>query len=399
MSVQSEAERPGSNRSVLNSYLELDSKGKVQVTYIWIDGSGVQLRCKTKTLDAEPESVKDLPIWNFDGSSTGQAKGSNSDVYLHPIRLFDDPFRKANHKLALCETISYDGIPTKTNHRASCMQAMQAASDTHPWFGLEQEYTLLSPDGHPLGWPKQGFPAPQGPYYCAVGDGRVFGRDIVEAHYRACMYAGVKIAGENAEVMPAQWEFQVGPCEGIEQGDHLWMARFILERVAEDFGCRVSFDPKPIPGDWNGAGCHANFSTLAMRQPGGLDIIYQGITKLSKRQAYHIKAYDPNDGNDNRRRLTGLHETASIDEFSFGVAHRGSSIRIPREVADKGFGYFEDRRPSSNCDPYKVTETLVRTVCLDEVDEHVIAKKTDGYHHESPTTNGINGHMEEKAAR
>jgi len=266
----------------------------------------------------------------------------------------------------MCETYKYNKEPTETNNRKFCLEVMQKAKDTKPWFGIEQEYTLLSEDGHPFGWPKNGFPGPQGPYYCGVGAGRVYGRDIVEAHYRACLYAGIRVSGTNAEVMPAQWEFQVGPTEGIDMGDDLWVARYILHRVAEDFGVVVTFDPKPMEGDWNGAGAHTNFSTAAMRQPGGMVAIESAIDKMSKHHIRHIKAYDPREGKDNERRLTGAHETSSIHDFSAGVANRGCSIRIPRECAEQGYGYLEDRRPSSNCDPYKVTAVIVQTVCLSD---------------------------------
>jgi len=356
------------NKSVLDRFMNLDISdcGKVQCMYLWIDGTGENLRAKTRTIDFVPKNADELPEWNFDGSSTGQAEGSNSDVYLKPVALYKDPFRLGDNKLVLCETYKHNRTPTETNHRKICKETMDRAKDQKPWFGIEQEYTLLDQDDHPFGWPKNGFPGPQGPYYCGVGANKVYGRDIVEAHYRACLYAGVNISGTNAEVMPAQWEFQVGPCEGITMGDDLWVARFLLHRVAEEFGVVVTMDPKPMSGDWNGAGAHTNFSTLAMRKENGLTDIEKAIDKLSRHHIRHIKAYDPNEGKDNERRLTGLHETSSIHDFSAGVANRGCSIRIPRDCAEKKCGYLEDRRPSSNCDPYQVTDVLVKTCCLDE---------------------------------
>ena len=243
---------------------------------------------------------------------------------------------------------------------------MELVKDEEPWFGIEQEYTFLDVDGRPLGWPKNGFPGPQGPYYCGVGANRVIGREIVEAHYRACLYAGVNLSGTNAEVMPSQWEFQVGPSLGMAACDELWIARFILHRIAEEYGVVVTLDPKPIEGDWNGAGAHTNFSTKSMRAENGITEIKKAIEKLSKRHDIHIKAYDPRQGQDNARRLTGKHETSSIHDFSSGVANRGVSIRIPRGVAAANKGYLEDRRPSSNCDPYSVCDALVRTCILNE---------------------------------
>lgn len=355
------------NKTVLNKYLALPiPDDKIQATYIWVDGTGEGIRAKDRTLNGPINDVSQLPIWNYDGSSTYQSQGSNSDTFLHPVAMFKDPFRLGNHKLVLCDTYKYNKEPTETNKRKACLEAMEKAKDTKPWFGIEQEYTLLDMDGRPFGWPKGGFPGPQGPYYCGVGANKVYARDIVEAHYRACLYAGINISGTNAEVMPSQWEYQVGPCEGISMGDELWVSRYLLHRVAEEFGVVVTLDPKPMPGDWNGAGAHCNFSTKAMREDNGIIEMEKAIDKLSKQHLRHIQAYDPKQGKDNERRLTGKHETSSIHDFSAGVANRGASIRIPRDCAEAKKGYLEDRRPSSNCDPYSVTEALIRTIVLNE---------------------------------
>ncbi|XP_055681677.1 glutamine synthetase 2 cytoplasmic isoform X2 [Lutzomyia longipalpis] len=358
----------GIDKNVLARYTSLPMPdGQIIATYIWIDGTGQHLRCKDRTLDFIPQSPKDLPIWNYDGSSTYQASGHNSDVYLHPVAIYRDPFRRGDNILVLCETYSFDGTPTASNKRAECAKTVKQCAHEEPWFGIEQEYTLLDYDQRPFGWPKNGFPGPQGPYYCGVGADKVFARDIVEAHYRACLYTGVKICGTNAEVMPAQWEYQVGPCVGISIGDDLWVSRFLLHRIAEEFGIVATLDPKPMPGDWNGAGAHTNVSTKSMRAANGIVVIEDAIQKLSKCHERHIKAYDPLGGQDNQRRLTGRHETSSIHDFSAGVAHRGASVRIPRGVNDAKCGYFEDRRPSSNCDPYSVVNEILKTICLNEV--------------------------------
>jgi len=357
-----------SNRAISNQYMNLPQPdNKIQVSYVWIDGSGVTMREKTMTVAKEPEAAEDLPMWSYDGSSTYQAEGNRSDMKLKPVRLFPDPFRGRGNKIVLCEALKDDGTPALSNNRAKCKESMDTAADQKPWFGLEQEYTFLDTDGWPLGWPKpRGYPGAQGPYYCAVGAGKIFGRDILEAHYKACLYTGIDIGGTNMEVMPAQAEFQVGPTAGIDASDQLWMARYLMERIAEEYGVVVSFDPKPVTGDWNGAGCHCNFSTEPMRREGGKEVINQAVQALSLRHSDHICAYDPNGGRDNKRRLTGAHETSSIEKFSSGVADRTASVRIPRLVEDKGFGFLEDRRPSSNCDPYSVTDILVRTICLGE---------------------------------
>lgn len=358
------------DKKTLQHYMSIPQPDAVvQVMYVWIDGTGENLRCKTKTLDFEPKKPEECPIWNFDGSSTGQAEGSNSDVYLVPAAIFDDPFRRGKNKLLLCETLKYNKKPTESNHRETCKAVMTKAADVHPWFGIEQEYTFMKPGrvGESPTVP-HGFnddntePGPQGPYYCSAGYGVAIGREVVDEHYMKCLQAGVKIAGQNAEVMPGQWEFQIGPCRGIEIGDHMVMARYIMLRVTEYHKCICSFSPKPADGDWNGAGCHTNFSVEPMRVDGGYDVIIKVCEAFGKVAAEHIKEY----GEGNEKRLTGKHETCDINTFKYGVANRAASIRIPREAEEKGKGYMEDRRPAANCDPYRVCGRIMKTTgeCL-----------------------------------
>lgn len=348
------------DRSRLAEFLELPQFGRIQALYVWIGGSGLDIRSKTRTLEKVPAGPDDLPIWNFDGSSTGQAPGHASEVLLKPRAIFRDPFRRGDNIVVLCDCYKPDMTPVPSNTRAPCAEAMEKVKEHVPWFGIEQEYTMFTLDGRPLGFPKGGVPRPQGPYYCGNGVENAYGRDLVEAHYRACLYAGVTISGTNAEVMAGQWEYQVGPCEGIDMGDHLWISRWILLRIGEIFGIVISFDPKPMKGDWNGAGCHTNYSTKSMREEGGLKHILQAVTKLGKRHDEHIRVY----GEGNEQRLTGQHETASIDEFTYGVGNRGASVRIPTQAEKDGCGYFEDRRPASNICPYRVTGKIVETTLL-----------------------------------
>ncbi|KAF2905464.1 hypothetical protein ILUMI_00720 [Ignelater luminosus] len=355
------------DKSMLDRYLCLPiPECKCQAKYVWIDGTGENVRSKTRTLDYVPQTYKDCPNWTYDGSSTLQATGVDSDLYLCPCALYNDPIRRGNNKLVLCEVYNTDHSPSKTNHRAACVEALNKICDKEPMFGFEQEYNLMDVDNRPYGWPAMlGQPAPAGPYYCGVGAAKAYGRVIVESHYRACLYAGISIYGTNAEVIPAQWEFQIGTVMGIKAADDLWMGRFLLCRIAEDFGIEISFDPKLFP-NWNGAGCHANISTKGMRAEGGIKEIEKALCLLEKRHKEHIKVYDPKGGKDNRRRLTGKHETSSVDKFTSAVASRGTSVRINRLVAEAKRGYLEDRRPAANCDPYAVMNALVRTILLGE---------------------------------
>lgn len=357
------------DKSILKRYRKLERADpkKIQATYVWIDGTGEHVRLKDRVLDSAPKTVEDLPRWSYDGSSTYQALGGNSDTWLYPRAMYRDPFKSGkNDVIVMCDTYKPDGEPTDTNHRQAMQDSVDKTVKEVPWFGIEQEYTLLDTDGRPYGWPANGFPAPQGPYYCAVGANRVYARDLVEAHASACLYAGIDFAGTNAEVMPSQWEYQVGPSVGMKAADDLWVSRYILWRIAEEFGICVTFHPKPISGDWNGAGAHTNFSTAAMREDGGMTAIRAAIDKLALKQEKHIRVYDPQGGETNKLRLTGAHETASIEKFSWGIADRGVSVRVSRPVADAGKGFLEDRRPASNMDPYAVCNAILTTTLLDE---------------------------------
>tara|TARA_Y100001934_G_C12361377_1_gene780944 strand:+ start:82 stop:1080 length:999 start_codon:yes stop_codon:yes gene_type:complete len=329
------------------------------VEYIWIDGNQptAKLRSKTKVVTDQINSATDLPEWGFDGSSTRQAEGHFSDCLLKPVHIKKDPIRGGDNLLAMCEVFNADGTVHNSNKRAKLRELAEKFKHEDCWFGIEQEYTFF--DGiKPLGWPDNGFPAPQGGYYCGVGSDEVFGRDIVEEHMEACIDADMMISGINAEVMPGQWEFQIGPLGPLEVSDEIWLARWLLYRIGEDYGVSATLDPKPVKGDWNGAGAHTNFSTKSMREPGGLKIIEKACEKLGKNHDKHIEMY----GSDNDQRLTGDHETCSIKEFKYGVSDRGASIRIPMQTANEGYGYLEDRRPSANMDPYLVCTALMDTI-------------------------------------
>jgi glutamine synthetase len=323
--------------------------------YIWIDGTEPtpSLRSKTKVLKEYEKS----PIWGFDGSSTNQAPGDASDCVLRPVYECADPIRGYPNILVMCEVLNTNMDPHKTNNRAFCSLEEQRSKDHEPWFGLEQEYTLIKNE-KPLGWPNNGLnPPPQGQYYCSVGSENTFGREIADEHARACIAAGLTISGINAEVCPGQWEFQIGPTHATRVSDEIWVARWLLERIAEQYGIEVSYDPKPVAGDWNGAGCHTNFSTIEMRE--NYDAIIAACEALGENTEQHIQNY----GHNIEARLTGDHETCSYKEFKYGVSDRGASIRIPWQVAKDQKGYLEDRRPNANCDPYLVTAMLLKTVC------------------------------------
>ena len=340
------------------------------VEYLWLDGAKPtqQLRSKSRVLAYNSQmQLSDLPEWSFDGSSTGQAEGNDSDCLLNPVSLITDPIRGKGNYLVLCEVLNADGSIHASNQRAKLRHAMEVCGyEKEPYIGFEQEYTFFK-DSRPLGWPVDGYPAPQGPFYCAVGSKNVFGREIVEEHTKVCVEAGLCLYGINAEVMPGQWEFQIGyrniegeKADPLTMSDHMWFARYLLHRVAEEHAVEVSFSNKPIEGDWNGAGMHTNFSTNQTRsKTEGKKAIDKAIENLEFKHKEHIEVY----GAGLAQRLTGNHETCSINEFKSGVSHRGASIRIPVSTASNGYGYLEDRRPGANSDPYLVSLMLVNTIC------------------------------------
>jgi glutamine synthetase len=314
------------------------TKMKVKLEYIWLDGyePTPNLRSKTKIVE-------------FAGEPTLE------DCFLQPVALFPDPGR-ANAMLVMCEVLLPDGTPHPSNTRSSI------PDDPDAWFGFEQEYFLYR-DGRPLGFPADGFPAPQGEYYTGVGFKNVgdVAREIVDTHIDLCLAAGIELEGVNAEVAKGQWEFQIFGKDSRRAADEVWIARYLLLRLCERYGVDVNFHPKPLGAehDWNGSGMHTNFSTAHMRDAGGEAYFTALMAAFDEAREEHIAVYGP----DNELRLTGLHETAAIDEFTYGVANRGASIRIPHSFVANGYrGYLEDRRPNSLGDPYKIAGRILQTI-------------------------------------
>ena len=329
---------------------------KFKLEYIWLDGSQPTqgLRAKTKIVKDFSGKLEDCPMWSFDGSSTQQATGDASDCLLRPVAIYTDPAR-INAYVVMCDVLNADGTPHETNGRATIED-----DDNDFWFGFEQEYFLWDPETDlPLGFPEGGFPAPQGPYYCSVGANNAYGREIVEEHLDICLEAGLNVEGINGEVAAGQWEFQIFAKGAQSAGDQIWVGRYLLERTAEKYGVAINWHCKPVLGDWNGSGMHANFSNSLLRTAGDkavYDRVCEAFRSVIKE---HIDVY----GADNHLRLTGLHETQSIDEFSYGISDRGASIRIPIGTVENGWnGYLEDRRPNSAADPYKVAARIIKTV-------------------------------------
>jgi glutamine synthetase len=335
-------------------------KNKTVLEYVWLGGKN-EFRSKIRVVNSVITCINDIPVWNYDGSSTGQATTESSDVMLMPCAAYMNPLTQG--LLVLCSTYTPDGTPLPNNHRHNAVEVFKKDLESEPWFAIEQEYFLYDnpmkqSEAKPLGYEIHKY-TEQGQFYCGVGSRNVFGRAIAETHLSACLKAGLAITGINAEVACGQWEYQIGPCVGVECGDQVLVSRYLLEKISELQGINIVWDAKPI-SDRNGSGCHVNYSTKSMRQEGGLEVIHKAIEKLGEKHDEHMKVY----GENNRLRMSGTHETASYDTFSWGVADRSASVRIGHITNKNGCGYLEDRRPDSTIDPYQVTSKIFETTVL-----------------------------------
>ena len=331
---------------------------KVKLEYVWLDGYTPEpnLRSKVKIVDYKDiskgynQSIV-APEWNFDGSSTKQADTGNSDRILKPVASY---IKDATSTIyILCEVMNPDGTPHESNMRSRLEKEQEDL-----WFGFEQEYFIREEiNGNILGH-KRNILKGQGEYYCGVGH-NVIGRDFIEKHMEMCLDYGIEITGINAEVALGQWEYQVFSMGKLKSGDDLWMSRYFLYKISEQYGYHIELHPKPLThGEWNGSGLHTNFSNNKMREEGGKEYFESLFSSLDSRHWEHIKDY----GSSNDMRLTGKYETQSIDKFSWGISDRGASIRVPQATADNWKGYVEDRRPGSNADPYKIIYQIDKSI-------------------------------------
>jgi glutamine synthetase len=331
---------------------------KYKLEYLWLDGYTPVPNIRSKTQIKEFSSfpkLSELPIWGFDGSSTQQAEGKSSDCKLHPVAVYPDTTRK-NGALVMCEVyMPDDKTPHPSNTRATVLD------DPDAWFGFEQEYFFYQ-DGRPLGFPESGYPAPQGTYYTGVGYSNVgdIARQLVEEHLDLCLDAGINHEGINAEVAKGQWEFQIFGKGSKKAADDVWVARYIMMRLCEKYSVDINWHCKPLGAtDWNGSGMHTNFSTKFLREKGGKEYFEKLMAAFDKHKNEHIAVYGP----DNHMRLTGLHETQSIDKFNYGLSDRGASVRLPVNFIKEDYkGYLEDRRPNSQGDPYAIASRILKTI-------------------------------------
>jgi glutamine synthetase len=338
----------------------LKQKSLQRHVYAWLDHD-LNFRSKVKYSQEEPD------WWQYDGSSTGQTSKSDTEteVYLKPVKTYSLPkfLNGMAQVLVLCETyLSDKTTPHPDNKRHGCSLTMDMAEvkEADPWYGFELEFFIMdSNTSLPLGFPKSGEPPAQGPFYCSMGGNNCFGRKIMEEFEALCLLSGIGLVGSNAEVACGQWEYQIFG-KGLIAADDAWASRFILNMVAEKHGAYISWHPKPFP-ECNGSGMHVNFSTCDMRTAKkGRMAIKECIRRLYGRHQDHLKVY----GAHNELRLTGKHETSSMEHFSHGIGTRNTSVRINHETAKNWHGYIEDRRPASSCDMYSVVKIMAETVIL-----------------------------------
>lgn len=343
----------------------------ITAEYIWVGGRG-EFRSKVRYI----REITEIVDWNYDGSSTGQASTENSEVMLRPIAKYFDKggcrgvMDVSSKIFVLCETYFMNDngevIPLSNNYRA---RARNAVSDDM-WFGFEQEFFIYDLVREKMLGSYHSMPS-QGQYYCGVEsvDEYRYGkvslenrsvtdvRALTERIAERCIDLGLGITGWNLEVAPGQTEIQIFG-KGLQACDDLMMMRYLAHRVLLEVNMKPIFDPKPLGAKWNGTGLHTNVSTTGTRSEGGLDVMKEIMPLLAAKHTDHLKVY----GEGNEARLTGLHETSSMNEFSWSIGGRNTSVRIPRQCAVEGKGYFEDRRPAGNANPYCIAKQMAETI-------------------------------------
>ena len=342
-------------------------KQKCILEYIWLDvNNNFRSKVKIEKLKLGFQA-SDLEIWNFDGSSTGQATGDDSEIFIKPYLILQSQTNtdiNDNYYYVFCECLNTDiKTPHKTNTRTNAFEFFNQPEviSIDPMFGIEQEFFVFK-DGKPIVW-KDEMTAPQGDYYCGNGGKSILhsSRKFLDKVIDTLNRWGINTTGYNFEVAPGQMEIQI--CEkGIMAADYLIVLRFILTRYAEEYGWDIVLTPKPefLSGDkWNGSGCHVNFSTAEMRQTTIQSISFdKTINLIQNMKESHSRDIMHFGSENNKFRLGGKNETSSYDTFTYGVANRGSSIRIPRYFVNNLYGYIEDRRPGADMDPYIVTKII-----------------------------------------
>ena len=336
--------------------------------YIWLDSEN-NIRSKTKILNidielknndkkpSELEIIQSLmnvslyPNWNCNGKHLGDEV---SEIIIHPVFVSLDPFKKAPNVLILCDTYNLDGNPTKYNNRYSVNKLFNKHENLKCLFGFEQEFHIMKLGDNFTLLPNKtmikGEPVKATKYYCSNGSMNAFGRNLVNRAVTLALEAGLSCGGYNSACGPAQWEIQIGPVQyGVCAADHLILLRFILSRLSENLDIHISLLPKPSEDIDSISYCHTNFSTESMRDSNGYTHIQNSIEKLKQTHSRDLEIYGKTD--------IEIH-----NNFTTDVTNRNVSVRIPTESKKNNKGYFEDRRPLSNCDPYLVCEALLNSV-------------------------------------